>query len=86
MKFEVLTAVKVWTVILWVLTPCNIWHRYQRLGEPCYLHILPWGFLKTLLPPPSILYISEDLITSILPADFWRPCYLHLPWRFEEPC
>jgi hypothetical protein len=39
MTFEVLTAVKMWIMVLWVMTPCSLVDGYQRFGESCRFHL-----------------------------------------------
>jgi hypothetical protein len=38
MRFEVFTAVKIWIVVVLVMTPCSVVGGYQRFGGTCFLH------------------------------------------------
>jgi hypothetical protein len=39
MKIDVLTAAKIWTVVFWVVTPCNLVGGYQRFGGTYRAHL-----------------------------------------------
>jgi hypothetical protein len=39
MRFDVLTAVRMSMLLLWVVTPCELVGRYQRFGETYCLHL-----------------------------------------------
>jgi hypothetical protein len=41
MRFEVLAAVKMSMLFLWVVTPCRLLVRYHRVGETHCLHLQP---------------------------------------------
>jgi hypothetical protein len=58
MRFEVLTAVKMSMLVLWVVTPFRLAGRYRRFGETYCLHLkgCKWRQyfpLKNYHPPTS---------------------------------
>jgi hypothetical protein len=48
MRFEVLTAVRM--TMFWVVAPCRLVGRYQRLGETHCLHLQPWRWKQYVYP------------------------------------
>jgi hypothetical protein len=41
MKFEVLATMKILMMIFWIVTPCGLVGRYQRVRETYYLYFSP---------------------------------------------
>jgi hypothetical protein len=51
LRFEVLTAVKISTLVFWVVTPCGLVGRYQRFGGTHCHHLQHFGRLLQYVPP-----------------------------------
>jgi hypothetical protein len=39
LRFEVLTVVKMMSVVFWVVMPCSLEHNYQGFGGTHHLHL-----------------------------------------------
>jgi len=62
MKFDVFTAVKIWVVGCWVMTPYSVMVGYQRFGGPLCLYL-------------QVVTLCSDVVWH---QRFGEPCCHHL--------
>jgi hypothetical protein len=64
MKFEVLPAVKMSMLVFWVVTPCGLAVRYQRLRGTYCLHLQGWKWRKYVAPKRCYPPLSPQGVTT----------------------
>jgi hypothetical protein len=78
MKSDILTAMKIQAVFVWVVKPCNIVIDYQRLGGQFTLnmesetsfeklvssHIYPTSQLRRTRPKTDIIELCNSILTN----------------------